>query len=245
MAVACVSAIALARPSPLRRTVALAWAFVLVTTLCYAGYQRYRDWWYLRFLLPGFGALFALAAVALVTIGSAVRRPWGPAIAIGVFTILTWQSVAFAARLEMYGPFQQSEHKYADVGVFIGRHMPEDAVFFAMQHSGSIRYYGGRHTVRYDLLGDVDAAGAARDIERLGLHPYLAIEDAEGPDVKHAFGLPPDAPLPWPYVARLNRFGGFSILDLGSRPPSSAPVEIETGVAPRCSPPVAVSIRPR
>lgn len=244
IAIACVSLLALVRPSPHRLAVALAWAMVLVTTLSYAGYHRYEQWWFIRFLLPCFGALFALVAVSLTRIVSAARRPWGGAAATALFVFLIWHGVRFAADLRMYGPFQRSEQKYADVGVFIARRLPEDAVFFAMQHSGSIRYYGGRHTVRYDLLGDVPASRASADLERLGLHPYLAIEDAEAPDVRIAFGLPADAPLPWPYVARLNRFG-VSIYDLGGHPAPADVVDIETGIAPRYSAPLAVMIRPR
>jgi hypothetical protein len=184
------------------------------------------------------GALFALAGVGLVMLGQALPRPWGGAAACVVFALMVWHSVGFARAERMWGPFKASEHKYADVGVFIARQLPGNAVVFAMQHSGSIRYYGGRHTLRYDLLDRETASRAPAELERLGRHPYLAIEDAEMPDVRKVFGLPVDRPLPWPYVARMNAFGGVSIFDLAARPSGAAPIPIEPGLAPAYAPPV-------
>jgi hypothetical protein len=234
-----VSLAALLRPPPMRAPLALAWAFALVTLIVYLPYERYELWWYLRFLLPGMGPLFALVAAGLVTVARGARKPWGAAAACAIFAPIAWHAVVFASALEMWGPLKASEHKYADVGTFIARRSPPNAVFFAMQHSGSIRYYGGRHTLRYDLL-DADAARRVpADLERMGLHPYLAIEDAELADVRRVFGLPADRPVPWPYVARLNRFG-VSILDLAAHPSGDAPVPIEPGLAPPYAPPADV-----
>jgi len=232
-----VSFVFVVRRSAHRRAVALVWGFALVTLLLYLPYERYELWWYLRFLLPGMGAVFALTAMSLAAIARGVRPPWGHAIAGVVFALLMVHSLRYAAAQQMYGPFRASEHKYADVGAFIAQRMPSNAVFFAMQHSGSIRYYGGRHTLRYDLLDAETARRAPAALERVGLHPYLAIEDAEAADVRKVFGLPQDRPLPWPYVARLNRFGGVSIFDLGARPSGEAPVPIEPGRAPEYAAP--------
>jgi len=231
IAVAGVTLGSLARRSTARAPMALAWLFVIVTLLLYLPYERYEHWWYLRFLLPGMGALFALIAAGLVTLARVVPRPWGHAAACAIFATIVWHSTSFAIAQRMWGPFEESEHKYADVGVFIAQRLPSNAVFFAMQHSGSIRYYGGRHTLRYDLL-DADAARRGPgELERMGLHPYLAIEDAEAMDVRKVFGVPADRLLPWPYVARLNRFGGVSIFDLAAHPSGEAPVPIEPGPA--------------
>jgi hypothetical protein len=238
IAVAGVSVVALARRSPMRGPIALAWAFTIVTLLLYLPYERYELWWYVRFLLPGTGALFALVAVGLVTLARDVPRPWGSAAACAVFVLIVWHAAGFARAQRIWGPFQESEHKYADVGAFIAQRLPSNAVFFAMQHSGSIRYYGGRLTLRYDLMDRDIAPRAPAAIERMGRHPYLAIEDAETADVRKAFGLAADRPLPWPYVARLNRFGGVSIFDLAARPSGEAPVPIEPGLAAAVAPPL-------
>jgi len=238
--VSALSLIAAWRRGPLRAPILLAWSMVAVTFVCYAAYEQYEPWWYLRFLLPGLGALFALTAVALVVIAERVPRPFGRIAATALFLLIAVHALRFAAAELMYGPFKASEHKYADVGAFIARRMPAGAVFFAMQHSGTIRYYGGRHTLRYDLLDKDAAARAAGELECLGLHPYLAIEDAETADVRKVFGVAPDRPLPWPHVARLNKYGGVSIYDMAAHPSGDAPLAIEPGLAPSYSAPAPI-----
>jgi hypothetical protein len=234
IAIAALPVIALARPSSSRAPVALAAATLTTTVLCYLAYERYELWWYVRFLLPAFGALFALAAAALVMIAR-MRAPWGRPLASIVFAVLVWRAVAFAGAQQMYGPFKASEHKYADAGVFVANRLPAEAVLLAMQHSGSLRYYGGRHTLRYDLLDRDAASRIGPELERLGRHPYLAIEDAEQADVRRVFNLRDDAALPWRIVARMNHGGGFMIYDLASHPGTEAPIAIEqsTAIRPR------------
>jgi hypothetical protein len=243
--VAGVSLMALARPSRARAPVILAWAFCLVTLLCYITYVPYDQWWYLRFLLPGLGAFFALIAVGLRTVADRFPRPWGGAAACAILLAILWHSLSYTAALKMFGPFKASEHRSADTGAFIARHLPADAIFFAMQHSGTIRYYGGRHTLRYDLIDRDWAARAPLELERLGLHPYLVIEDGEVAHVQRAFGLPAEQPLPWPYVARMQTYGGISIYDLATRPSGAAVLPIERGTAPPYAAPVQVRIEPR
>jgi len=243
--VVALSLIVLVRPSPQRQAVALAWSVCVVTLLCYVSYERYEQWWFLRFLVPGLGVFFAVVAVSLRVVAIRVPRPWGGIVARAIAALLLWHAASYAAAQGMFGPFKASEHKYADAGAFVARQLPADAVVFAMQHSGSIRYYGGRQTLRYDLLDRAWAPRAPAEIERIGLHPYLAIEDGELDDVRTAFGVPRDRPLPWPVVARMTASGGFSVYDLAAQPAGAAPLRIEAGSAPAYSAPLQVSIQPR
>jgi len=244
MLVAAVPLIAVVRRAPMRWSVLLASAFFAATFLLYVSYIPFYAWWFLRFLLPGLGALFALAACGVVMLARQIRRPWGHAAASLVLLWIVWHAASYAKALEMWGPFKASEHKYPDVGAFIARRMTPDSVFLAVQHSGTIRYYGGRHTLRYDMLDANTARRAIAELERLGLHPYLAIEDNEAQYVRKAFGFGADAPLPWPRVARMHQFGGFTIFDLAAHPAVEDPVPIEPGLAAPYSPPVPVRIEP-
>lgn len=242
--VAFVTIAALVRRGHARAPIALAWGIALATLLCYVTYTAYDAWWYLRFLLPGLGAFFALIATGVSMVASRIRRPWGPLAATALLVLLIAHPLRYAAALDMFGPFQQGEHRYADFGAFIVAQIPPDAIFFAMQHGGSIRYYAGRHTLRYDMLDGRTAPRAIAAVEELGLHPYLAIEDGELDLVRASFGVPAGAALPWPHVARMREFGGLSIYDLASRPSSIGPIPIDPGQAPPYSPPRPIVIAP-
>jgi hypothetical protein len=90
-------------------------------------------------------------------------------------------------------------------------------VVFASQHSGTARYYGGRYTLRFDLLDDHAAGVVIADVEQRGLHPYLVVDDAEIAAARRAFRLTPEGPPPWPYVARRDPSRGVSVFDLSRR----------------------------
>jgi hypothetical protein len=229
--VVALSLIGMARPSPARAPIALCWGVCVATLLCYVSYERYEQWWFLRFLVPGLGVFFAVIAVSLRVIAIRVPRPWGGIAACAIAALLLWHAAFYAAAQGMFGPFKASEHKYADAGAFVAR-LPADAVVFSMQHSGSIRYYGGRHTLRYDLLDPASAARAAGEIERLGLHPYLAIEDAEARRRAHVFGFPRDRPLPWPVVGADDRSGGFPSTISPRSPPARPAAHRRPGQRP-------------
>jgi hypothetical protein len=210
-------------------------ALFIATLFSYLVYFRFEEWWYLRFLLPAIPALFVLMSTGLVAIGRRLPAPWGRA-AVAAVTILL---VAYTARFNighgMFGPLKAGERRYADVGAYIQRALPPNAVIFSVQQSGSVRYYGGRMTIRWDLI-DRDWTGrAAGEVERLGLHPYMVIEDWELPQMRGWFGLGPDAPVPWPLVARMREHGGVSVLDLSTVPPGPiVPAALESGEAPHC-----------
>jgi hypothetical protein len=127
-----------------------------------------------------------------------------------------------------------AERRYADVGHYIHGALQPNAVILSVQESGSVRFYGGRLTIRWDLI-DRDWSGrAAAELEHLGLHPYLVIEDFELAQFRDWFGLAPETPLPWPLVARMRENGGVSVLDLSSGAQRASPVVITPGDAPLC-----------
>lgn len=104
-----------------------------------------------------------------------------------------------------------------------------------MQHSGSVRYYGGRLTIRWDLIDRDWTSRAAQELERLGLHPYMVIEDWEMPQMRDWFGLAPGAPAPWPLVARMREPVGVSVLDMSTQPAAGiVPAALEPGGTPLC-----------
>ena len=150
-------------------------AFVLGVFACYLWYRPFDDWWYLRFVLPAFPLIFVLAADVAWT---ATRRNGltRQVVALGVFAVVMVDYGATRAmELHALGGGDE-EQKYADVGRFVASRLPANAVVVTMQHSGSVRYYSGRPTLRYDRL---DADWLDRAIAHLrasGSEPYLILE---------------------------------------------------------------------
>jgi len=65
------------------------------------------------------------------------------------------------------------------VGRELASRTPGNAVFLAMQHSGSLRYYTGRLTVRYDILPIGSLEPALALLRARGYRPYFVLEEWE------------------------------------------------------------------
>jgi hypothetical protein len=223
------------RQDAFQPAVRLCAALFVATLLCYLVYMHFEEWWYVRFLLPAIPAVLALMTTGLVVLGRRLPRPWGHVAVAAVSIALLNYMTRFDIGQGMFGPLKAGERRYADVGAYIQRALPPNAVIFSVQQSGSARYYGGRMTIRWDLIDREWTGRAAGEVERLGLHPYMLIEDWELPQMRGWFGLAPEAPIPWPLVARMRENGGVSVLDLATKVPGSvAPVALTSGEAPHC-----------
>ena len=82
---------------------------------------------------------------------------------------------------------QEGERKYVAMGQYIGRRLPERAAFLCMQHSGSIRYYSGRLTIRYDWIPPERFEATVTHLRQRGYTPFLLIDDAEEAEFKDRF----------------------------------------------------------
>ncbi len=208
------------------------------TVACYVSYAQFEVWWYLRFLLPAFGALMVLIAAGLVSAARAAPRPFGVLAAMLVVIILAGNGLSFAARKGVFGGVRDSERRYATIATFAAA-LPPDSALLAVQHSGSLRFHTGLATIRFDVLEYPQSQDLLAALERAGRHPYLVADDAEIADVRARFGIPEGAAIPWPIRARLRELGGVTVYDLGSSPAGAVPVALDAGephwceVAPR------------
>ncbi len=191
-----------------RPAVRLFVALFVATLVSYLVYFPFEEWWYVRFLLPVIPAVLVLMACGLVALGRRLPRPWDRVAVAAVTIVLIAYTTRFNIGQGMFGPLKDGERRYVEVGSYIHQALPPDAVIFSVQQSGSVRYYGGRMTIRWDLIDRDWTARAAAEVERLGFHPYMVIEDWEEPQMRGWFGIAPDAPVPWPLVARMHDHGG-------------------------------------
>ena len=101
-------------------------------------------------------------------------------IALGVYTIrLAGQAGAFDR--------WKAERHYVAVARLVRHTTDARSVILSMQHSGSLRYYAGRVTMRYDLLDAQWLDRAVSWLSARGIRPYLLIDQWEEPYVRRQF----------------------------------------------------------
>jgi hypothetical protein len=89
----------------------------------------------------------------------------------------------------MRGAFEMraQERKYPRAGAFVRDELPPSAFILAAQHSGSIRYYANRPTLRWDVLGPAHLDEALAILRAQGREPFLVIDAGELEDFRRRF----------------------------------------------------------
>ena len=172
--------------SGVRREVTILIAYALSAVLLYLFYLPFDQWWYLRFMIPAIPIVLLLGAEAIARLTqwsmTRVRRALIALLVVGGIHALN-----FADAKDILTNAEAEKRRYLDAAMYIDATLPPDAVVLAMQHSGSIRYYAGRLTMRWDVLdaGSLDAAVAA--LHARGVPVYAAIESWEEEDFRRRF----------------------------------------------------------
>ena len=181
--------------------------------LCYLFYRPFEEWWYLRFLLTAFPCLLALAAVSFCTLLKGVAIQWRLPIAVAVLTpVLLWR-IDYARAQETFDSWKH-ESRYADTGHLVLTTLAPNAVLFSMQQSGSLRYYSGRLTLRWNYLDPAWLDRSIGTLKALGLKPYFVLEEAEEGAFRSRFGAVSRlGKLNWPAHAELKSSPAVRIYD--------------------------------
>jgi hypothetical protein len=178
-------------------------AIVGLTFLSYLFYATFDHWFYLRFLLPAYPALFVLLAAAIrwlaLKLPSEARVP--------ATALLCAAMIPFGVnvgRNEGIFGVAAYEQRHVRAASEVAARTPTDAVVLSVQHSGSVRYYANRITLRYDWLqaGALDAA--LRDVASRGRRAYLVVDDWEEKEFRDRFSPSNRAGrLDWAPIARV------------------------------------------
>ena len=168
-----------------RRVFFVIGAVVALLWVQYLAYLVFDVWWYLRFLLaswPFIAVGFGATAIALA------RRHRGFAIAVTVLiAVVVVRNLSYSWDKSVFHSWQ-GERRYVSIGKIVRTRTPDNSVILSMQHSGSLRYYGGRVTMRYDSLERNWLDRAIALFEARGAPPFLLLEEWEVPDFKRRFG---------------------------------------------------------
>ncbi len=151
-----------------------AWAAAVV--FAYLAYPAFDAEWTLRFLIPAIPPLIVLASVVAYSLGSQMAERHR-IVAFLVIAAVAGSGVHTARSHQAFD--LEHERRYAAIGHYIARELPERAVLLAMLHSGSANYYSGRPTIRYDLLAGSRLDPLVEILQQHGFVPYLVIDSTE------------------------------------------------------------------
>lgn len=193
----------LARDSLTRKRALWLMAFVVAVFSCYIPYEVFDAWWYLRFVLPAYPPLLVLTAAALLWIFHLRGLMW---------RVTSYALCGLVAVVLVRGSIQRHafglwefERRFQLAGEYVASRLPANAIVFAAQETGSVRFYANRTTIAWrDLPADAldQALTFARSQQR---RPYLLIETEEQQEFVDRFGgHSAIGNLGWPAVVDIN-----------------------------------------
>jgi hypothetical protein len=203
IALAAVPLIAWRHNGERRSTLAFLASFVAAVWASYLFYRAFGLWLYLRFLLPAIPVLLVLAACGLATLVDRMRVPAERmAVVLLVMTAVLSMRAGFIRSDQLLGHWREGV-PYTSVGEYVRRQLPSNAVILTVQHSGSIRYYSGRLTLRWDVLPPEWWPRAANALVARGYRPYVLVTSVEEEPFRSRFGLSSADDAPGTLVATL------------------------------------------
>jgi hypothetical protein len=160
--------------------------FVLAVWAEYCAYVVFDTWWYLRFLLPCWPFLMLGLAVVLLR----PARSGGPALTVSTIVVALAIGLhgLWLAQHNLTFELQRGEDKYPTVAKLVQGRTDPNSIVMSTQHSGSIRYYGGRMTLSFSSLAPNMLDRAVQWFTERGVHSYAVLEDWEVAEFKTRFG---------------------------------------------------------
>jgi hypothetical protein len=169
------------------RPAAAAWlllAFSLLVWGAYIAYYYFDAWWYLRFLLPSYPPIIALASAALVF---ALRRTAAPrTLGAVLLVLLAMHGLQFCWKQYVFS-IGRGEARYRRTGEFVSSALPDRSLLLSMQHSGSLRYYSHLATLRYDVMPPDRLDDVVAYFEARGRSVFIVLDEWEKQDFRGRF----------------------------------------------------------
>ena len=165
--------------APGRLVVASAVGFVLgILPYLFKG-PYFDDFGLVRYILP---AVIPCLLVAVIGVGDLMTRYLSRTAATAALTVFAIASASYSYRVvAAEGTFQAvtQESRYAAVGDWIRDHTPLQSVVLAEIHSGSLRFYSHRTTLRFVTLPPDELGATVRALAGRGIACFAAIDGEE------------------------------------------------------------------
>ncbi|HYN08903.1 MAG TPA: hypothetical protein VES67_16090 [Vicinamibacterales bacterium] len=147
---------------------------VLWAQFCF--YLVFEDWGYLRFLLP-FWPLVMLGMGSAAMAGLRSRRAF---VVLATAWVILGLGVRGLAVVAERGVFDQwaGDSDYVGAAHAVQSVTEPNSVVLTLLHSGTVRYYGGRVTMRYDILDREWLDPAVAWLTARGVHVYALLDQA-------------------------------------------------------------------
>jgi hypothetical protein len=195
--------------------------WLAIVILSYLFFNPFDAWWYLRFLLPMWPVMMLLTAGALEGIARRFTRAAYPVTIAALVALFAWHGLAVAAHRYAFD-LGRGERRYIDVARFIASYTDPDAVILSLQHSGSLRLYASRLTLRYDLLDPVWLDRTVDYLQSIGRRPYVVLDAGEVDAFRQRFGA----------VSRAGALDWTPLATLGTTIAVYDPVDRQLGPSP-------------
>jgi hypothetical protein len=174
-----------------RRRPAAAWTALFVALAVWAAYLPYayfqpHEWFYTRFLLPAVAIMLLYSALVSLSVvrrlPAAVRLPIG-----GLLMLALLATFIQCARSRQVFDLERQERRYPEAGTFVREQLPSRSFILAAQHSGSLRYYANRPTLRWDLLSASHLDEALAELRAAGYEPFAVLDGEEDAAFRRRF----------------------------------------------------------
>ena len=220
-----------------RRVFAVIVLFIALLLAQYSAYLEFDSAGYLRFLLPAWPFLTLALASVLLAFARARGVVSRALTAVAVVALGVW-TFQVAVHRDVFEQRHAARHA-APLGRTLRAHTSSNSVMLALHRSGSVRYYAGRITARYDMLDPEWLDRFVAWMTERGVHVYAVLDAREAAEAKGRFaGQQLASAFDRPTL--VYQPAGVAVYDL-SRPPAASAnpsviTEDPTGDA-ACDPP--------
>lgn len=150
-------------------------AIALIVVASYLVYAQFESWTYLRYLLPAYPALFALAVLSFRRASASLGRRGSIAFTLAACAAILMTHVPYIRATDVLS-VREGEQRYKRVAVYVTTRVLGRLAFIGLQHTGSLAYYTGSLTVRWDLLNETSLDEAVGELQKRGYRPLIVLE---------------------------------------------------------------------